>query len=65
MSLFPEPSTTDKVASVDHLRADARAKIEAAAKMNDVRIAEHWRQELDRLTRIRAATINNSQGAFL
>lgn len=60
-TLFPEPSTADQVASVDHLRRDARAKITAANKMNDVRVAEHWRAELDRLTRIRSATIQSSQ----
>ena len=59
--LFPEPTTGDKVASVDHLRKDARAKIAAAVKMRDMRIAEHWRQELDRLTRLRAAVLQGSQ----
>lgn len=60
-SLFPTPSTQDQVASVDHLRTDARAKIAAAVKMHDARIAEHWRLELDRLTRLRAAVVADSQ----
>lgn len=59
--LFPTPTTGDKVASVDHLRKDARAKIAAAVKMRDLRVAEHWRQELQRLTRLRADVVAGSQ----
>ena len=59
--LFPTPSTQDQVASVDHLRKDARAKIAAAVRMHDMRVVEHWRQELDRLTRLRAAVLAGSQ----
>lgn len=60
-ALFPEPSTADQVASVDHLRKDARAKIAAAAKMHDMRVVEHWRGEMERLTRLRAAVLASSQ----
>lgn len=60
-SLFPEPSTADQVASVDHLRKDARAKIAAAHKMHDARAVEYWRGELERLTRLRATVVNASQ----
>lgn len=61
MELFPEPSTADKVASVDHLRKDARLKIHLAARARDLEAANFWRLELERLTRLRAAVVNGSQ----
>ena len=61
MTLFPEPSTAEKVASVDKLRADAREKVMAASRMNDQRIRDYWLAEWQRLDRVRCQVINGSQ----
>lgn len=64
MSLFPEPTTADQIASVDYLRKDARQKIHLAAKARDLEAANYWRRELERLTKLRAAVVNRSQLDF-
>lgn len=61
MSLFPEPTTADKVASVDKLRREAREKVMAANRMNDQRIRDYWIAEWQRLDRVRCSVINQSQ----
>lgn len=60
-ALFPEPSTSEKIASVDHLRKQAKRKIRTAAIACDYEATNYWRGELDRLTRLRAAVVAGSQ----
>ncbi len=61
VSLFPEPTTAEKIASVDKLRQDAREKVMAASRMNDQRIRDYWLAEWQRLDRLRCAVVNSSQ----
>ncbi len=61
MSLFPEPSTAEKVASVTHLLADATRKMEIAAQAMDRRAVAYWLAEAERLDRLRGTVVNNSQ----
>ena len=61
MSLFPEPSTAEKVASVDKLRQEAREKVAIADRARDERARFYWAQEAERLTKLRGNVINQSQ----
>lgn len=61
MSLFPEPSVADQVASVDHLRKDAKEKIKMAARARDQRAVEYWAAEAERLKRLRGQVVNAAQ----
>ncbi len=60
-SLFPEPTTADQIASVDHLRKDAAAKMQAASRAMDRRAVAYWLAEAERLDRVRSSVVNASQ----
>ncbi len=60
-SLFPEPSTADKLASVDHLRRDAQDKAHTARRARDPEAANFWLNEMVRLDRIRQNVLQSSQ----
>lgn len=61
MSLFPEPSTAEKVASVDKLRREAQDKAHTARRARDQNAANYWLNEMVRLTRLRSNVINGTQ----
>jgi len=64
MSLFPEPTVTDQVASVDHLRREAKEKVKLAARARDQRAVDYWHAEAERLRRLRSQVVSGAQQSF-
>lgn len=60
-SLFPEPTTAEKVASVEHLLRDAQNKAHTARRARDQDAANYWLGEMVRLQRLRSDVIGASQ----
>lgn len=65
MSLFPEPTTAEQVASLDKLRREAQGKAHIARRARDREAAFYWLNEMVRLDKIRLRVVSDSQLSLL